>query len=264
MMSIDVEDWYHCLDENPLHWHTYEDRVVPAVRRVLRVFADRGTCATFFVLGYVAEKHPELIREIHCAGHEIASHGYAHRFVYGQSPAEFKEDVTRSLVLLSAIIDKPVVGYRAPYFSITRKSLWAFAVLRELGLSYDSSTFPVLNHRYGIPGGRRLPYRTESGLLEVPLSTYPAGGLTIPCCGGVYFRLIPYEFVRRMIRSLNRRGEPVIFYLHPWEMDAGQPRIPLPAGLRLRHYWQLEKTEGALRKLLHEFPFTSIKKGLRI
>lgn len=263
-LSIDLEDWYHSLRESPADWRALEDRVSLATRQLLGILKETGTRATFFVLGDVAERHPDLVREIQSDGHEVGSHGYAHQFVYRQSPEEFEADVKLSLSLLTSILGCQVLGYRAPYFSITRSSLWARPILRKLGLAYDSSVFPVINHRYGIPDAPRLPYRTAEGLLEVPLSTYPLGRLNVPFCGGVYFRFLPYAVVRQMMRRLERRGEPVVFYLHPWEIDAQQPRIPLPLGLKLRHYWNLAETADKLRRLLNEFRFTSIRDVVKL
>lgn len=259
VMTIDLEDWYHCLDENPANWHLYEDRVAIAVHRILEILASNHTRATFFVLGHVAERHSELIREIHRLGHEIGCHGYEHKFIYRQSASEFASDVRRASDLLSSIIGEPILSYRAPYFSITQKSLWALAVLRDLGFKYDSSIFPVHNHRYGIPGAPPLPFKTDEGILEFPVSTYPFAHQHIPFAGGIYFRFFPYQFVRSLCRRLNSRVEPIIFYLHPWELDDGQPRIPLPAALRLRHYWKLDQTAGKLNRLLQDFRFAPMR-----
>jgi polysaccharide deacetylase family protein (PEP-CTERM system associated) len=259
VMSIDLEDWYHCLELNPARWGNYEDRVVPTVNQLLAILEETETQATFFVLGHVAERHPELVRKIDSLGHEVASHGYAHQFVYRQSPEAFETDLRRSRDHLSSILGHPVLGYRAPYFSITGRSLWALPILRRLGFAYDSSVFPVLNHRYGIPGADRLPHRTASGLIEVPLSCFPLGKLNLPCAGGVYFRVLPYPLIRSMFQGLVNRGEPIVFYLHPWEIDAAQPRIPLPVSLRLRHYWDLGGTTAKLRRLLHDFSFAPMK-----
>jgi polysaccharide deacetylase family protein (PEP-CTERM system associated) len=161
--------------------------------------------------------------------------------------------------LLSSIIGEPILSYRAPYFSITQKSLWALAVLRDLGFKYDSSIFPVHNHRYGIPGAPPLPFKTDEGILEFPISTYPFAHQRIPFAGGIYFRFFPYQFVRSLCRRLNSRVEPIIFYLHPWEIDDGQPRIPLPTALRLRHYWNLDQTAGKLNRLLQDFRFAPMR-----
>lgn len=262
VISFDLEDWYHCLDQDPANWHRYEDRVAGAVSVVLDLLDATQTRATFFVLGHVAERHPELISRIDRCGHEIASHGWAHRFVYQQSPAEFEADVRRSTSILSSIIGRTILGYRAPYFSITDRSRWALDVLRRLGFRYDSSIFPIYNHHYGIPGAPRLPWRTAEGILEVPPSTFPAMHVNVPCGGGAYFRLLPYRAVRWMFRRLSDRHEPIVVYLHPWELDDKQPRIRVPAFLRLRHYWGLDKTADKVAALLSEFRFMPMKEAL--
>jgi polysaccharide deacetylase family protein (PEP-CTERM system associated) len=258
-MTIDVEDWYHCIDHDPANWSRYEDRIVDPVRRLLEIFDTTDTLATFFVLGHVADAFPNLIREIHDQGHEIATHGSEHRFVYGQTPEEFEADVSRSMSRLYEITGVRVRGYRAPFFSITRRSLWALPVLKKLRIEYDSSIFPVLNHRYGIPDAPRLPHQTENGLTEIPVSTFPIGRTNVPCGGGVYFRALPLSITMRCYERLARRNEPIVFYLHPWEIDADHPRIPMPATLRVRHYWGLAKTAAKLTRLCSEFPFTSVQ-----
>lgn len=263
IITFDVEDWYHCLDENPDNWENYEDRIVSSVHQLLQILQDTNTKATFFVLGHVAEFHPDLILEIYRDGHEIATHGYYHRFIYRQSPEEFETDVSRSITLLRSIIGQPILGYRAPYFSITKDSLWALPILGKLGLKYDSSIFPVHNHRYGIPNASRLPHKTANGLLELPLSTYPIGKINVPYAGGVYFRFFPYGIFHKMLYQLNKRHEPGIFYLHPWELDDRQPRSlngkAIPFALKFRHYWRLDKTAEKLRRLLQDFQFGSVK-----
>jgi len=263
-LTIDVEDWYHCLDSNPHNWHRFEDRVVHAVHLVLDVLRQADTRATFFVLGCVAQRHPALIAQLHDLGHEIACHGYDHQFIYRQSPQEFERDVARSVALLSSIIRQPVLGYRAPYFSITRESLWALPVLKKLGIRYDSSIFPVVNHRYGIPTAPRLLHEVYPGLTEVPVSTYPFVNMNIPCAGGVYFRFLPYRVIRGLFRALSRRGESIVFYLHPWELDAGQPRADVQFFLKTRHYWGLASTADKLSRLLHDFRFGTIKSMLEL
>ncbi len=264
MMTVDVEDWYHCLDGNPGHWDRYEDRIDVSLRRLLDVFRRTQSTATFFVLGHVAERHLDLVGEIREGGHEVASHGYLHRFIYSQPQEQFRDDVERSLDLLSELAGKPVRGYRAPFFSITKSSLWALPILRGLGIRYDSSIHPVLNHRYGIQDAPRLPHEAQSGLTEVPVTTFPLGSLNLPCAGGVYFRVYPYRMVRRMFRSLNGRDERIVFYLHPWEIDPDHPRIPLNPGLKLRHYWALGKTEEKLERLCTDFRFASINRVLDV
>jgi len=257
-LSFDVEDWYHSLDPEPDNWRRYESRVEGSTRLILDLLEAARVRATFFVLGDVARLHPALVREIHARGHEVASHGMEHRFVYRQTPAEFRADVGASLDLLGSLTGAAVRGYRAPYFSITQASLWALPILSELGVRYDSSIFPVINHRYGIPGAPRTPHRVDGGLLEVPVATLRIGRVNVPCGGGVYFRILPYPLLRAALRALNRRGEEFVFYLHPWECDPGQPRISAPAALRVRHYWGLARTAEKLRRLLDDFPFAPL------
>ncbi|HUU22192.1 MAG TPA: XrtA system polysaccharide deacetylase [Phycisphaerae bacterium] len=264
ILTIDVEDWYHCLDPDPANWPRYERRVVPEVRTVLEVLEETSTTATFFVLGHVARSQPALIREIDDAGHEVASHGSEHRFIYRQSPSEFRTDVRRSVSTLEDTLGRRVRGYRAPYFSITAKSLWALDVLGSLGMEYDSSIFPVFNHRYGIPGAPRLPYRTPGGLVELPPATFPLAKWNVPCGGGVYFRFLPFAVLRRLFRLLNHRREPVVFYLHPWELDPLQPRADVPPFLRLRHYHALRGARAKFKRLLEAFRFSSIREVLSL
>ncbi|MGE0462411.1 MAG: XrtA system polysaccharide deacetylase [Vicinamibacterales bacterium] len=262
-MTIDLEDWFHCLDPDPRHWNRYERRADHSTRQVLEIFARTGTRATFFVLADVARHAPALITEIAAAGHEIASHGSEHRFIYSQTRSEFERDVAASLDLLEEITGERPVGYRAPYFSITKRSLWARTVLRELGIRYDSSVHPVHNHRYGIPDAPRLPHETD-GVVEAPISTFPMGRLNVPCAGGVYFRAVPAALTCSMLHRLDRRGEPIVFYLHPWELDPQQPRIPLPMALRARHYWALDRTAHRLERLCRTFCFGTLREALRL
>jgi polysaccharide deacetylase family protein (PEP-CTERM system associated) len=264
ILTFDVEDWYHCLDPDPDNWDRYEDRIVESTHAVLDVLQQTKTRATFFVLGHVAERHPELVRELVDAGQEIATHGTNHRFVYQQEPEQFARDVETSVSLLHQITGQTILGYRAPYFSVTSQSLWALSVLQQAGLRYDSSIFPVINHRYGIPDAPRKIHRTDSGLWELPPSTYRCMNVNIPCCGGVYFRFLPYIAIRAMFRSLNRRGMPVVFYLHPWELDADQPRVAVSRFLRFRHYWRLKHTARKLKRLITDFPFGSAREALGI
>jgi polysaccharide deacetylase family protein (PEP-CTERM system associated) len=254
ILTIDVEDWYHGLV--PIReWRSCEDRIVDSTRRILDIVDEAGARATFFVLGDVADTHPELVQEIAQRGHEVATHGYHHQLVYRQSRDEFERDVARSLASLRAAVSQPVVAYRAPFFSIVRESRWALDVLAALGLRFDSSVFPVHNYRYGIPDARREPYREPNGIVEVPPSTLRLGGMNVPVGGGVYFRMLPFSFLRRAYRAVNREGLPVVFYLHPWEIDPGHPRIRLSPGLRWRHYYGLDQTASRLRAVLGMLKF---------
>lgn len=266
-LTIDLEDWYQGLEIPPTEWAGYEDRIVPAGRRLLDIFAAAGVKATFFVLSYVAERHPELVCEIAAAGHEIGTHGYAHEFIYHLTPEQFRQQMRRSICVLEDLTGQPVLGHRAPFFSITRESLWALEVLGELGIRYDSSIFPVVNYRYGISDAPRWPHRISIGadsITEFPISTLRLWGHNLPIAGGAYFRIFPYAVTRRAFRMINAEGQPVTFYLHPWELDADHPRIPLPRRIALTHYFNLRATEKRLQRLLRDFHFAPMKEVLDV
>lgn len=262
-LSIDVEDWFQvenlrsAIDRDK--WDHLEHRVDENTRRILRILREHDATATFFVLGWVAERYPDLVREIDREGHEVASHGYSHQLVYEITREEFREDIRRSKQLLENIIGKRVIGYRAPSFSIREDTLWALDELRDAGFEYDSSVFPVSFHdRYGFSGYGDEPFVWPNGLREIPLAVLRLGKLALPVAGGGYFRLLPYCYFRNALRKLNKRDKRFVFYMHPWEMDPGQPRIEVPQPYRMRHYINLDKTEERLRKLLKDFQFTSI------
>jgi polysaccharide deacetylase family protein (PEP-CTERM system associated) len=266
-MTVDLEDWYQGLEIPSSRWHCYEDRVAPATRRLLELFDDAGVRATFFVLGDIADRHPELIAEVARAGHEIATHGQSHAFVYDQTPEAFRTEIERCLGVLEDITGQRVAGHRAPFFSITRDSLWALDVLADLGILYDSSVFPVSNYRYGIPDAPRWPYHVESnggGITEFPISTARIWGRNMPVAGGAYFRIYPYALSRRAFKAINRGGRPGVFYLHPWEVDPEQPRLELPRRISATHYFNLRRTEGRLRRLLRDFRFGPMKEVLGV
>lgn len=262
-MTIDVEDYFHVsvFDKTVRRtdWESMESRVVVNTERLLDLFDEYAVRGTFFVLGWVAERHPSLVRSITSRGHELASHGYAHRLVYEQTPEVFREDVRRSKSLIEDLSGKRVNGYRAPSFSVTEESLWALDVLLEEGYRYDASIFPIRHDRYGIPDAPRWPHsmlRASGSLFEVPGSTVRVGGTNLPVAGGGYFRILPYAWTRWGMRRVNRvDGQPAVFYLHPWEIDPEQPR--LPAGLlgQFRHYRNLHRTEARLRSLMRDFSF---------
>jgi len=223
---------------------------------------------TFFILGWVADKFPDLVRRIAWAGHEIASHGYEHRLVYDMTPAQFRDDIRRARAALESITGRPVAGYRAPSFSITNESLWALDVLVDEGYVYDASVFPIRHDRYGIADAPRHPHRVPRNgaqLWEVPASTVRWCGMNLPIGGGGYFRLLPYEWTRRGIARLNRHERrPAVFYLHPWEIDPGQPRLSASALSKVRHYRNLHKTEARLERLLRDFAFGPILSVLQL
>lgn len=265
-MSVDVEEYFHASALERVApratWDALPTRVVPTTQALLALFASRQVRATFFILGWVADRYPQLVRDIAAAGHEVASHGYWHQIVYRLTPDEFREDVRRSKQVLEDLVGRPVAGYRAPSFSITRQSLWAVDVLLDEGYRYDASIFPVRHDRYGIPDAPRHTYSLEQNgrtMTEVPPSTIRLGGQNLAVAGGGYFRLLPYAWTRAGIARLNRHERrPAIFYLHPWEIDTEQPRLPVGLATRLRHYGNLGRTEGRLARLIDEFRFAPV------
>ncbi len=265
-LTVDVEDYFHVSSFadsiSRSDWDNYPLRVTGNTRRLLELFDSSGVKATFFVLGWVAERVPDLVREIAAQGHEVACHGYSHQLVYNQTPEEFREETLRSKALLEDIIQAPVCGYRAASYSITERSLWALDVLTEAGFTYDSSIFPVHHDRYGIPGSPEFPYELKSPagrtLVEFPLSTAHVLGYRLPIAGGGYFRLYPYLVTKLGLAQVNARQSPFIFYLHPWEIDPQQPRIPARWLSRFRHYNNLGKCKARLRRLLQDFQFGSV------
>jgi polysaccharide deacetylase family protein (PEP-CTERM system associated) len=265
-LTFDVEDYFHVSafdsPEKRSQWNSLESRVCRNTERLLDILAGGPTRATFFVLGWVAEKYPALVRRIASAGHELASHGFAHRLVYRMTPDEFRADVRRAKAAIEAAAGVHVRGFRAPSFSITKQSLWAFDILAEEGHTYDSSVYPIYRDRYGLPGSPRFAYdvpTTTGHLVEIPLSTVSVAGLTLPVGGGGYFRLYPYAVTARAIEHLNaREGRPAIVYLHPWEIDPGQPRQAGSALSRFRHCVNLDRTEARLRRLLGDFRFGTL------
>jgi polysaccharide deacetylase family protein (PEP-CTERM system associated) len=263
-ISFDIEDWFQVENLKGVFsfndWDDCELRVVQNTRRILRLLEQRKTHATFFILGWIAEKCPSLIEEIASEGHEIASHGYGHELIYKLTPESFRADIHRSKEILESITSTQVLGYRAPSFSITPESEWALDVLKSLGFAYDSSIFPTSFHnRYGFNGISSFPFRLANELLEIPLSTYRFLGANFPLAGGGYFRLLPYSYFQRFFRRLNQQGKPIVFYLHPWELDPGQPKMKVRLDYRMRHYINLEKTEKRLENLLKEFKFVPLK-----
>ena len=265
-MSVDVEDYFHVSVFDGIvprsQWATMESRVEANTRRLLDLFEEFEVRSTFFVLGWVGERHPALVTEIARRGHEIASHGYAHRLVYDQTRAAFREDVRRAKAVLEDGSGRRVAGYRAPSYSITPRSLWALDVLIEEGYEYDASVFPIRHDRYGIPVSDRRPYRIDrdaGALIEVPGSTTRLGPVNLPVAGGGYFRILPYWWTRWGIARVNElERRPAVFYLHPWEIDPDQPRLQAGRLGRFRHYRNLHCTETRLRQLLRDFRFGPI------
>jgi polysaccharide deacetylase family protein (PEP-CTERM system associated) len=266
VMSVDVEDYFHVSVFDGIvprsQWPHMESRVSQNTMRLLDIFDAAGVRGTFFVLGWVAERFPALVRDIASRGHEIASHGYGHQVIYQQTPEAFRDDVRRAKRLLEDAVGTSVGGYRAPSFSVTSKSLWALDILVEEGHRYDASIFPIRHDRYGIPDSPRHPHvleRRAGSIAELPGSTIRVGRVNLPIAGGGYFRILPYAWTRFGISRLNRlERQPAIFYLHPWEVDPDQPRLS-PGWLgRFRHYRNLHKTEARLQALLTDFRFGTV------
>lgn len=262
VLTIDVEDYFqvHAFQSAIARnsWDSYTARVVDSTQRILKLLAACETQATFFILGWVAERFPDLVRAIAEDGHEIGTHGYWHELVYHQTPITFAGDLRDSLqVIADAVPDVQVMGYRAPAFSITNESLWALDVLAAHGIRYDSSIFPLsLHDRYGIKDAQRFAARLPNGLWEFPASTVQLGKWNWPVAGGGYFRLYPRWLTEQAIRHLNHEGHPAVIYLHPWEFDPGQPRVSDVSRLtQFRHYVNLSKTEERLRYLLGRYRF---------
>jgi polysaccharide deacetylase family protein (PEP-CTERM system associated) len=267
-MTVDVEDYFHVAalaqSIDRAKWGEMEYRAEASTRRLLDLFELSNIRATFFVLGWVAKRSPDLVREIARRGHEVASHGMSHKLVFNQTPEEFSSETYESKALLEDLIGAPVLGYRASTYSITNRSLWALDILHEAGFAYDSSIFPIRHDVYGIPDAPQIPSRipTPKGasMVEFPMSTAPMFGTRIPVSGGGYFRILPYWLTRRGLMKLNTElARPFIFYLHPWEVDPEQPRIRTSWKSRLRHYTNLDRCEARLRRLVGEFRFGRVR-----
>ena len=259
-MTVDVEEHFQVAAfEGQIarkSWDGHDSRVVRNTSRVLDLFADAEVRATFFVLGWVAERHPGLVRRIVGEGHELASHGYDHTRVIYMDAARFREDVTRTKSILEDAGGVPVRGYRAPSYSINAGNLWALDVLQETGHAYSSSIYPIRHDLYGMPDAPRFAFRLKPGaILEIPVTSVRIGSRNLPAGGGGYFRLMPYGLFRWGLRRVNERdAQPGMFYFHPWEVDPEQPRVAgAPLRSRLRHYTNLGTMEARLRRLLRDF-----------
>ncbi len=272
ILTFDVEEYFHAEAFAGVvrseDWPTFGSRVVDATERLLDILDYADVRATFFVLGWVAERQPGLVQEIHARGHELACHGYGHQMISRLTPQEFAEDVKRAKKVIEDIAGTRVIGYRAPTFSVTRQTLWSLEVLMEAGFRYDSSIFPIVHDRYGIPDAPRFAHRiplfvkripiigSGTAIAELPLSTLSVFGQRLPVAGGGYFRLLPYGLTRLAIRRLNKvERQPAVVYLHPWELDRHQPRMPVGRLTRLRHSINTDETENKLCRLLADFHF---------
>ena len=264
-MTVDVEDFFHVSAFesviSPSQWKDYQPRVDTNTRRLLDLFAKKEVKSTFFVLGWVAERYPDLIKEIHSQGHEVASHGYAHKRVILLSRDEFLQDVKRSKNHLEDLLGEQIIGYRAPSFSIGYSNEWAFEVLAELGFKYSSSTYPVKHDLYGTPDWPRFAYNRPENIIEIPIPTLRLMGKQIPIGGGGYFRLYPYKLTQKLVsKYLRQEKQPYSFYFHPWEIDADQPRLKnAPLKSRFRHYVNLHRTEAKLIRLLDDFNWSTMR-----
>ena len=267
-MSFDIEDYFQVSNFESLvsfeDWGGYESRVERNTDKILEVLADHDSHATFFVLGWVAEKFPRLVDKIATAGHELATHGDRHQLVYRLTPEEFRQDLRRSIDLIEQAGGQQVLGFRAPSFSITSENPWALDVLQEEGLKYDSSIYPIRHHRYGMPRAPLAPHEIRPGFIEFPMATSRWAGMRFPVAGGGYFRIFPYFFIRWGLKRINKEGRPFVFYLHPWEFDPDQPRLNASLQARFRHYRHLDRTEPRLRSLMKEFEFSTVRRILGI
>ena len=258
-MTIDVEDYFQVSAFAPYiarsDWDTRECRVERNIERILALLDEHKTQATFFTLGWIAERYPQIVRAIVDQGHELASHGYGHERASDLTREAFADDITRAKKLLEDLGGQPVVGYRAPSFSIGEGNLWAFDALLEAGYRYSSSVYPIKHDHYGMPDSPRFAYPVRVGLLEVPVTTLRLFNKNLPSSGGGYFRLLPYALSRWMLRQVNQRdGEPAIFYFHPWEIDHAQPRVAgIDLKTRFRHYVNIDRMERRLDSLLGDF-----------
>lgn len=264
VLSVDVEEYYHAAifrnGTKALAGRRFESRVEQSIERLLALLSDHHTNATFFILGEVAATHPSVVRKIAGERHEVACHGDRHEDVYRQTPWEFRADVRRAKARLEDLIGDAVIGYRAPNFSIGPAQSWAYEILLEEGFRYDSSMYPILHDRYGQPGAPRFPYEIwrngPAMLVEFPIGTARLLGMNLPIGGGGYFRLSPFALIRLGIQRVNaREQQPVMFYLHPWELDPDQPRPPMAWHHRFRHYVGLEKEAAKLACLVGQFRF---------
>jgi polysaccharide deacetylase family protein (PEP-CTERM system associated) len=268
--TVDVEDYFQVsafADAVPRsRWDEHEVRVERNTRALLDLLLVHGVRGTFFVLGWVADRRPALLREIRDRGHEVASHGYEHRLVDSMTPEEFRADLARAAEAIERACGVRVRGFRAPSFSVSEKALWAFDVLREEGYAFSSSVFPVRHDRYGIPSFPRRPVRLADGagrsILEFPMTTWRVLGRNLPAAGGGWLRFLPPAVTRKAIRAANAQGDPAIVYVHPWEVDPDQPRIAASRMSRFRHYLNLDRTAERVDDLLRRFRFGTVSEAL--
>jgi polysaccharide deacetylase family protein (PEP-CTERM system associated) len=264
-ISVDVEDYFHAealaSASKRERWDTFPRRVVENTLKLYEIFDQAGVKGTFFFLGWVAERHPELVKQAVAAGHEIACHSHWHRAVFRMTPEQFREDTLCAKKTIEDIAGVQVVGYRAPSFSITKDVPWAHEILAELGFVYDSSVNPIRHGFYGNHEAPRTAHALPCGLLELPITTWSKFGQNVPAGGGAYLRVLPYPLVANGIRQMNSYSQPAMIYLHPWEIDHQQPRLDVSRMSKFRHYTNLDKMEQKFTRLLTEFPFTTIREA---
>ncbi|NRB41284.1 MAG: DUF3473 domain-containing protein [Pseudomonadales bacterium] len=270
-MTVDVEDYYHAAALaqaiSPAQWQDWPSHVEANTDVLLQMFADAEIKATFFILGWVAEQYPSIVRRIAEQGHEIACHGFSHQLIYSQSPETFRQESARAKNVIEQIAAKPVIGYRAASYSITEKSLWALDILAELGFCWDSSIFPIHHDRYGMPGMPCEPYEIRTGkgnhLIEFPLTTSAVLGSRIPVSGGGYFRQFPYWLFKRLfMKAASEHRGAQMFYIHPWEIDPGQPHVKgLSVLSQFRHYRNLDCCQQRLQQMLSDFEFGTVEEA---
>jgi polysaccharide deacetylase family protein (PEP-CTERM system associated) len=265
ILTFDVEEYFQVENFKPVikrgDWHDFESRLHIGIDKIMAVLGQYDAKATFFFLGCVAEKHPDVVKRLSDAGHEIASHGYGHDLVYNLTEEKFREDVRRSLNILAEITNKKVLSYRAPCFSISKKTPWAYTVLASMGIEFDASLFPMHHDRYGLPSTKRFPYMittAEGDMLEIPIATAELWGKRIPFAGGGYFRAMPFWTIKQCMHQVNKCDQPVVMYFHPWEFDPKQPRVKTNALASFRHYMNLNKTENKLRSIMNGNEFMTV------
>jgi polysaccharide deacetylase family protein (PEP-CTERM system associated) len=270
IFTVDVEDYFQVNNLSRVvprsQWNNHQSRVEANSDKVLALLARAKVKATFFVLGWIAQRFPKIVKDIQAAGHEVASHGFSHKRICEQAPDEFRHDLRQSKKLLEAITGAPVKGYRAPTYSITRQTEWALDILIEEGFAYDSSIFPFRYQKSGLAKEKRYPHQVKRGkgsIWEFPISGLNLFGGNVPFSGGGYFRLCPYHLLLKGIKGINKRGQPAMVYVHPWEFDPGQPRFKLPALAAFRHYYNLAGTEAKLERLFSEVEFGTIADHLK-
>jgi len=264
VLTIDLEDWFCANNLSGIikyeQWSTCELRIVDNTHRLLNLLELKNVKATFFVLGWIAERVPDLIKEIENLGHEIASHGYSHISLHNMNRTDFERDIKKALLVKREIVTKDIIGYRSPSFSVTDDTIWALKILKENGFLYDSSVFPFRFHPdYGMRGAPLNIYRDSRGINEVPMSCIQILKFRVPFGGGAYFRFYPLFLSKMLMKLCNNQRRPFVFYLHPWEIDVSQPKVPLPYFKSLRHYCNIKNTLAKFSDILDCFSFTTIK-----